>query len=181
MINLIPPKGRKVVVIEYWSRVVTVWAVLVCGAVLVGGILLIPSFVLLRSELSAVSTESSALKASGTNAAGIEATVKEANELAGLLAQEGIGAVMLSDVVSSIDADVPRGVSLSSYVVKRDGTNIQAVQVSGVANSRETLTMFRDALEQDPFFERAEVPISDLVLGTDLPFTITITMANIAS
>ena len=48
------------------------------------------------------------------------------------------------------------------------------MKLSGVAASRDALTLFESTLEADPLFEEASVPISDLVRGSNLPFTMTI-------
>jgi len=178
MINLLPPQARKAVTREYWLRVVTVWALLLAVGCIACGLLLMPSYVLLQAHLAAVTTEAGALENAGGDAFEAEARIKEANLLAEELADNS-ATVTLSGIIMSIDqARKSASITLNAYAVERTTEGLETVHVQGVARTREALLAFQEALEAEPLFETATVPIANLVRGTNLPFAMTITLAD---
>jgi len=176
MINLLPPRGKKVMHREYWFRVGTVTALLMAVAFAVGFVFLVPTYVLVRSQSEALLMEVGTLPDMRSKEESAEMLVKETNALATELNRVPYEQ-KLSDVLASVDRVVGTGISISRVVASRTENGVAGIDLTGNAASREALISFRDALEEDPLFARADVPISDLVRSEGLPFTMSITLA----
>lgn len=180
MINLVPPTARKTLKREYWGRVVAVWSVLLIGMSVVTVLLLIPLFVLLRSQTAALSvaTQTGVVQSEQGDTAKAAAIVKEANALITELAKP-LPMQSIEILLSAIREAVPQGVVLRNYKIAReeDGS-IRTVSVQGSAESRDSLSAFRVALEASPFIKSATIPLSDLARESELPFSMTIVLTS---
>jgi len=174
MINLIPPPARERVAHEYWARVLTVWALLLGIAGIVSGFTLFPTYILLSTQHAALKSEADAFTSMGNKGATTEVVIREANTLAAALARVG-EKDRLTDILTALDASLNESIELRVHSLARDEEGrVGTFRVAGVAKSREALTSFRSSLEARPEFEKAEIPISDLVHDTDLPFDMNI-------
>lgn len=64
---------------------------------------------------------------------------------------------------------VPRGITLSTITI--DGKNSET-SINGKANDRNTLLEFQSQLENSPYFDATELPLSSLTNPTDISFVI---------
>lgn len=178
MINLIPPSARDRVVHEYWSRVLTVWALLLGIAGVVSGCMLFPTYILLSTQYNALQAEADAFASMESRGGATEVVVREANTLAAALVRIG-EKDQLSDILRALDESLNDSIQVTAHVLTRDEEGrVSTVEVSGIAKTRESLTSFRGSLEAHPQFLRAEIPISDLVRDIDLPFSIDIVVTE---
>ena len=179
MINFLPPDAKSEVQREYLVRTVGVWAVLVSAVAIVTTVLLVPTYVLLTHQLDALALEvataddESHAEAYTTARAALADTHTLALQLD--MSRTGPTASEALHEVQRIQTDAIR-VSGFSYAHTDDAE--QTMEVRGIAATREALAGFAAALERNPLFARAEVPVSDLAADYDLPFTITITIAD---
>ncbi|MBI4086689.1 hypothetical protein HY416_01760 [Candidatus Kaiserbacteria bacterium] len=179
MINFLSPEAKQAVKREYFTRVVSVWMLLLAAVATVGAALLGPTYVLLIRQLDALSQEIITLeKESDTEQyLATREALSGAHDLALQLAVSYSGPTpsqILTEVrKSQTDAIVIYGFSYERAVGRPD-----AVTVRGTASTREALAQFTAALERNPLFARAEVPVSDLASDRELPFTLTIVLAE---
>ena len=167
------PQARKKVTREYWFRIGTVWALLVTVAFLISTVFLLPSYVLLKAHLSAAELEAQTLTDVERDVVNTEVLIKEANFFAGELAG-GAEGEDFTIIVEALDTALSSDIELRTFTLVRTEDGVEEMKLSGVAASRDALTLFESTLEADPLFEEASVPISDLVRGSNLPFTMTI-------
>lgn len=135
----------------------------------------VPTFILINAQIQAVelTAEKEAAK---------EDIIKQADEdvkhTQVLLAQLKKTVVRQReiDIVSEIEKSTSENVELKNFSIDNMGVKTDSILVQGVAKTREDLARFKSALVASPMFDKAEVPIADLVRDTDLPFTVTLTL-----
>jgi cytochrome bd-type quinol oxidase subunit 2 len=179
MINLIPPEALKEVKKEYWIRVFSVWAVLVGFAFLIIAILHVPVYHLLGTQKDSYQDAYTTANEQTSEFKIAEDSIKNANAVATLLTKKN-EQTPFSYVIATIDSLVPNGVVIASYSLTRKDGGLSTIAISGVATGRSTLTSFKNAIENDPLFKVASIPLSDLTKDKDIPFTLTI-MPNATS
>ena len=173
MINLLSEKIQRSLRMAYYARLATVVAFLFVLAVSAGAALLAPSYFL---ALSAESAAQSSLNVSAQSLAaggGVPDTVALAHDAEEVsLMKSYPRPPRVASALSALTMDLATGVSLSSVSVTPDDTGASSVSVSGTAGTRDDLLAFSDALKGDGRFSGVSVPLSQLVSGTDVPFTL---------
>ena len=175
MINLIPLRARADVKAEYWIRVVSVWLFLIGFALLITAVLLFPSLSLVQSQLEVY--ENSYIHASEENESNkkLESSISVANKVAQKLVQAG-DSRLFTELLSDIDTAADSTITLESVLIGRVDGGVDAIQITGNADSRGALVHFRDALEVYDSFVSIELPLSNLAKDRDIPFNITVTV-----
>ncbi len=178
MINLIPPQARKQVRIEYWVRVVSVWMLLLAVASFICALLLIPSLVLIQSQLKAF--EGAYKTASDQNDAykALEKEVRDANTIARQLVSIDV-TPLFTQFITDIENTAAKKVVLRSIDGKRNEEGfVEEIKVSGVAPTRTSLVAFKEELTKLDAFESVHLPLSNLAKDKDASFNIVITISN---
>ena len=177
MINLVSADVRKEAMWEYWTRVVSVWAFLLSGAMFVVVALLIPTYVLTNIQLS--TTQQSNAKSTGSEEEFkvYDTGIKEANALATQLMGES-NTLRISEVLGALKIASGQEILLKHLIIEREGILIQNITVEGVAESRLALSEYKKNLERAPLFSTANVPTSDLARVNNLPFAIKVMLAD---
>ncbi len=173
MINLIPPAARAKIVKEYWFRVIAVWMFLLGTGCLIVASLLLPTYMLLRSELTTLRNQVM------DNEVKVASFSTSAAELTKAMEQTR---VLLTGGVMTPATTFDRALSeLAGTAVQINATQFNfstssvTIMITGVANTRTDLATFRDVVEGSPLFSNAVLPISSLIKDRDLDFTMTIT------
>lgn len=174
--NLLPSDRARSLQGEYRLRLVTVIAVSIAVLVLIHGVLLVPSYMYAAGEVATRAkhlAELSALAAAGDERPLSEREAEvaaEATSLSSLLSSAG-AADVVRDLLALPHAGVRvTGVSVSPALAGAPST----MTVTGVANTRESLKRYRDALADLPFVDKADLPLSVYAAEADLPFTISL-------
>lgn len=181
MINLIPPSAQKQVTREYWVRVASVWLFLLGTALLIVSILNAPVYVLVRSQLGTYLQEFTLANNQSETYKSSEATIVKSNSIAQLLTKsEQI--TPFSEIIDELEtqATAGGGVSITSFNLSRKDGIIAPMTITGVADSRLQLSEFRDALEKNPRFESATLPLSSFAKDKEIPFSVTLTPRKVA-
>jgi len=175
MTNLIPPEAKTELVRLYWIRMVSVWGLLWSASLLVGSLLLYPTYLLIT----------------GTNAAYVEtaAQVSERTEAHGLLVanlnrsnQEAVAIVRaanevsLSDLLQDIWSVNEEGIDITSVELMRGVGEIAPIRLMGEATNRQSLALFRNRLEALPYVTEVNLPIENLAGNQDITFNISVTI-----
>lgn len=176
MINLIPPVAKKKILIEYWTRVVTVWIGTLSAVMVIWSVALLPAYVLITTQTKVFARDSAEIQAEvdgyNTDVARLIDTSSKATRL---LAQKD--ALVLSETINHLETLVQNGVSINSYEVGRvSATELRPITITGRAATREDLANFRETLLSDPKIESALLPLSNLARDRDITFSITITL-----
>ncbi|MEL6805041.1 MAG: hypothetical protein AAFO91_14800 [Bacteroidota bacterium] len=179
MINLIPHSARAQIKTEYWLRAVTVWSFMLAFALLLIFALQLPTYVLVISLDEALRTQINTAAATQGEFADLEQQVIDTNNLVVHLTEQEQQTVRFSELMYELDAISPAAVQLMQFDMRRADGRIEAIEVVGRANSRTALSNYRDRVEAHELFGAAELPISNLAKDSDIPFSMTITMAEI--
>lgn len=175
MFNLLPKTEKDAIRREYRRRLFTVilWGIAV--STLVASLLLIPSFVLSRQREEAASARVLALsrRADAEKSAQVSAELAEVSTLLTLLATRA-PTPSVFDVVRTIAAKRPPGVSFENIAFAPFSQGTFGVQISGVAENRAALVAFNRALETAGTFTRVELPLSNLAKSEDITFSINV-------
>ncbi len=177
MINLIPPEGHKVMRREYLLRAWSTILLLFSCVVIFLTIALIPAYVLTNAQIKAFELETEQKNGNDDIYANVEKEVQVANSMLNQFKTPS-PSMFSSAVIEEIKNSAPASIAFSTFQVNTTGVVIDTVQIQGVAPTREALAQLKLKLEASPMFEKAEVPIADLAKDTNLPFTITITLAQ---
>jgi len=174
MINLIPPAAKQNLKREYMFRVATVWLWLLTFAVLVGIAFAVPVVMLINLQQSALTNDSSSASQMKESLAEAEAAIKETNVLARHLSEHEAADKYLT-YIDTLDEIAPAGIRLTEYNISHNSEGVPTIAVSGVAASRASLSKLVDAIEANPDFTAAKLPIDSLAATTNINFNLNIT------
>lgn len=179
MINFLPPEAKSAVKREYVVRTISVWALLLAIVALVGAVLLLPTYVLLTREFDALAIE--VVRTENDASTQAYEAAHTALEKAYTLALQ-LGVVFRGPTASEVLREVQKvqlsPITISGFSYEHTGTKVEKVEIRGIAATREALAEFSAALERNPLFARAVVPVSDLAEDHNLSFTLTIALAQ---
>ena len=173
MINLVPPQGHIALKHEYILRVASVYGFLLGGVFFASAALMIPTYVLVSTQLTGARDESSRIEETKAAFDMAFGEIKIANTAMAQLRKESDG-IPVSDVIVEIVKSAPRGISFTTFQAVREGAELKQIQIQGRATNRSTLASLKSALEASTLFTQAIIPISDLARDTDLSFVVTV-------
>jgi hypothetical protein len=175
MINLIPPEAKKRIILEYWTRVVSVWGAALIAALIAGICIMVPTYVLITIQIGA--NESSS-KAASEKVSEYETSTKElaaANQRAKAVVDSANG-TLTSDQIHLIRSHESAEVVVSQITVNRAKDGFSPILVAGEARNRKALAIFRDELLAEPNVEAVDLPISNLAKDKDIQFNLSVTI-----
>ncbi len=177
MINLIPPNGHTALKHEYVLRIASVYGFILGGVFLASAALMVPTYVLTSAQLKTAHQSNEEMEL--TKAAFAEAAdeIKRVNAVMSVLRIEE-NPIVYSEIIEEVIRSTSEGITLATFRAAQVNTTLNTVVVQGTASNRRSLSSFKDALEASPLFETAQLPISDLARDTNLPFMVTLTMAQ---
>lgn len=170
MINLIPPKAKKIVIREYWTRAGAVWLLMFSFAFLIMAFLSVPTYILLRSLESAMASQIDYAKAEQGSYKESESTIKNANALINHL-NRSEAQMSFSSLLGELDTVAGAGVTLTEFgFVEEDGA-LKQISLLGHADTRVLLSSFRDRLVAHNLFLSVDLPLSNLAKDRDITFS----------
>lgn len=177
MINLIPPVGHATLKREYLLRVGSIYGFMLGGICIAGVALLIPTFVLVHSQLSTSEQALPQMTEEAEEFRASELTIKETNVLILQLAKSKSD-TSASVAIENIVALSSSYIEFKTFQLEKNNGVIKDIVVQGNATSRTELAAFKNRIGESPFFKSAQIPISDLARESDLPFVLTVTIAT---
>lgn len=171
MINLIPPRAKKVLLTEYRLRVLSVVMLVVSAASLVALALSVPTSILLARQTQSFINNGDLTREIGEERKRITEELSKTRSLIDHLSRT-VKITPYSKIISDLDSLAGSGVSIDQFAFD----NRSKLVITGVASTRTELSFFRDRLEERKDFRTIELPLSSLVKDADLPFSITITL-----
>lgn len=177
MINLIPPSGYKTVRYEYYLRVASTIGMLFAGVFILLSVALIPMYVLLDAQINAFAIEQAQQM---ENEDAFTVADHEVNLAREMLAQlkRGEDTPAPSEIITEVRAVAPPNIIFTNFIMNTSDGAMDKIQIQGQAPTREALANFKTALESSPRFGLVELPIADLARDENLPFAISIELAQ---
>lgn len=175
MINLIPPPAKKKVVAEYWTRTISLWAILGGTALLLVTTLFIPLNIYVTNQEAYLTTILASREADKSNHEQNSALLTHANEKAEILLKRKYE-YHFYELLPLLESIAESKVDLEDVTLNQ--TKDPVLSVGGIALTRQALVAFRDELEQQVDFLAVDLPISNLIEESDVEFNIKITLAT---
>lgn len=173
MVNLLPPPVKASVIRAYYLRLGALTLLLISLALLVGGLLLLPSYFL--AQASAENGERYLVALEETvglkERAGAGATMSALAERVRIL-KEYAGTPMTTSLVDTVVGAKPKSVSINRISWE---ASTATVKVSGTAATRDALLAYVAALEESPLLSGVVLPLSQLASDRTIPFSISAT------
>lgn len=177
MINLLPPKGKKAVKLEYYLRVATTYLFLLSATTIVVGTLFVPTMFYIWFQMDIYRSELSTDEAA-TKLEMVEEEFTLANDVSDLLLEDE-SYRGFKEVYDNIFALTGEGVEVNNISATKNKGVIKTVSVSGKADDRNSLIAFRDRLNGHEYFDEAKLPISDLAQNKMIQFSIEVTTSDL--
>jgi hypothetical protein len=175
MINLIPPTAKKGIRLEYWLRVVTMWFVLLIGALIGSIAVMAPAYVLIDLQIDASAESSLAASQKIASYEAVANELKQSNVEAKAVI-DTTSYVPISDYVALVRSLEGTNISVSEIIVSRSKDSFSPIQVKGEAVDRQSLAKFRDDLLAQPVVASVDLPISNLAKDRDIQFNLSVTV-----
>lgn len=167
--NLLPPEEKKSVRLEEYRRIISFFGMGAVAILIIGLVLLAPSYIFLVMARSNVSEQASA-----------EAILADKLNLREAFSAATETGVLLKDVRLFLDRRAHASELVKTFFVSSDLLRVDAlsivksgeVAISGFAQTRDDLLNFQKQLQDSQMFENVSFPISDIIRSTDIHFTI---------
>lgn len=177
MINLIPKKEKKDVLMEYRLRLGVVATLAVASLVISNLILLAPSYFLAASKYNSISAQLAAIESKQGAVVQVKdanAYIKSINKKIDIFMQKGV-AVPASPPQVILSILNIKGAEIKIQGFTYDGGVGQGrLVITGNAANRDSLAGFVEKLKSDPAFAKVDLPISSYVKSTNIDFSIVV-------
>ena len=176
--NVLPEKQkdsvRKISVVRRASVGLSAFAI----CCLVSTILLLPSYFFSISTMDFADQRLEAFDAANPQIASqnLDTTVTDINTKLTLLSRAQSNYQVHAKVIQSLLSDRTGGITLSRMIYTEKNLTSRTLEVHGTAATRDDLYTFKSALDADPNFAKADLPISYFIGDANINFIITITM-----
>lgn len=175
MINLIPNIAKKKLVVEYWTRVVSVWLLLWSVALVVSALILFPVQVLIEGQISVQEASATEAYQKVAGYENVSSDLANTSLQASWIIKES-RLHSFSSLISLFGSLQGEGVYINEIQLGREQGGMSPVVLLGQSDSRHQLASFRERLLSDLLIESVDLPISNLAQDKDITFTITVVL-----
>lgn len=175
MTNLIPPESKKQLVRLYFVRLVSAWSLLWSVALLVGALLLYPTYLLITGTSDAYAQTAQSVNARTAEYDLMVGELNRSNEEAKSIIK-ATDAPQFSSLLADIWNANGQGVSINSVDLSAENRVVAPYVLQGVATDRQSLALFRNRLEALPYVTEINLPIENLAGNQDIDFVISVTV-----
>lgn len=172
MINLIPNEEKKKMVRGFYYRAATVFLFALSITMLIASITLLPSYFFSREKksLNSKKLDTQAAQVGSLKDQEVFAAVSNLDRELTLIEKAGKNKFLPSErVIKAIILRKVKDVKITQFSFNESREEMK-VGINGTASSRETLLLFRQALENDPSFKKVDLPISNFIKGSNIKF-----------
>ena len=176
VVNLLPIKNQRTVAWEHRRRVLLVVLLFVIFSVVLLGLFLAPSLMVTWSAIKGYKEQLVATK----TLVDLQRRQSGLGELTDLqtraeLLKEVLSQRSFTSILQDITPRIPNDISLLQVAYSAQGNEI-TVALKGVAETRNALISFGDALRSSALFSHVDVPVSSLARSTDIDFDVTLVL-----
>lgn len=178
VVNVLPGKEKKLIIKEYWKRFIIVFMFLLSSLIFIFILLLLPSYFFSLSKQNLIEARLEEFNANNKDLSGLDLnnTITDINTKLNLLASNNPKYSLYNDVLNVVLSNRINGITFSQLLFNQTKDKGLNIEVHGQALDRTTLRNFKAALDNNPKVATTNLPISDFLEKTDLPFTISIVM-----
>ena len=175
MINLIPIEEKKEIKTDFMFRFLTVFFSVLCCAIFILLIMMSPSYIVSLEKKNFINQKLNTQKNEVMPEIDQKAliSIKDLNNRLKLLENARENDFIFSErVINEIMYKKLPGIKINRFFYQTDFLEGKKVSITGIAKNREQLLLFRQALEEDVLFKNVDLPISNFVKGSDIPFNL---------
>ena len=170
MYHLLPTEDKKKIIAEYRARLLAGIFLLLSVSAAVLFAALIPSYFLASARRDAAAKELSAVSAKNDPDAENKLIAEIASARSEAILLSPLSSMTVFDALHSAVLKKPADIKLDGFYFKAQDTGV--VHISGVADTREALARYENALRSERIFTSVELPISSFASSRDINFTI---------
>jgi len=177
MINLIPQDAKRAITIEYWIRVSIVWLFLLGGVTLAAAFLLLPVYKLVSEQVRIYEGDATVAMSDISKNDLSSGTLIKAGVQAGLV-NKLADRERFTAVITFLRTFETPSVKIERLSLRRTGSALAPIELTGTALTRQALADFREALLTNERIASVVLPIANLAQDKNITFTITLTLAS---
>lgn len=175
MINLIPIKEKKEIRKDFYYRFLTVFFVMLGFLVFIFLVAISPAYIISFEKKVSTSKNLEIQKNEVMPEIDQQAqiAIKDLDARLTLLEKARKNGYVFSEkVINEIILQKVPGIKINSFSYQNDSLDGRKVNIAGIAQNREQLLLFRQALEEDSLFKNVDLPISNFVKGNNIEFNL---------
>lgn len=178
MTNLLPNKDITALKKLYWLRFTAIAFTMAALLLVVGTVLLLPSYILLLGQTNAYSETFLETEREQQDVSLLMSAIRDANALATEI-ESNKNELSFFETLQAVRVLGGDAISIDTffYEYKKNLNEPDQILLYGVAKDRASLTQFSRAVQSDERFSEAIVPIQNLAGDKDVAFTITAVLA----
>ncbi len=189
MINLLPENEKQKIRKEYHLLVLSVWLPVIFIILGIAIFSFLPSFFLSGQQYGKIFAESQTkeIMTKQSQALEMKRNVNDANMKIALLLKNSTSTESVRSLFDEIVENRPAGVYITGFSFDRNAgvrppkgkkTAPPSIVLQGRADDRAALLSFVDILNKKKEFSSVDLPLSNLISGTNLPYTLNITVTS---
>ncbi len=177
MINVLPYKEKESLRREYWMRFFSVVFVLLSLTLLCLCVLLLPSYFLSTTKESLAQESLMRWNREHGEQALFETStiISEANQKLVLL-KDATPSIVSEGAIAPLLALRTSGITFSHLIYNKQFDGVETLEVRGTAETRESLRVFKQALDESGYFSSVEIPLSSFIERSNIPMNISIVL-----
>jgi hypothetical protein len=174
MLNFLPQKNKNQVIYEYLLRITIFLSLFIFVSSLILISLFLPSFFYTKLKDTSINNQLELAKQKNLNN-GVDPIVfiKNVNRLSVALSDNST--VQYSDIIDKVMSLKNKDIKILSISISEDNSSGgKKVLINGIANTRDSLTLFDKDIRVDGFFNTVVFPISNFIKSTNSEFSATL-------
>ncbi len=180
MSNLLPPSQKQDILRLYRKRLVSIALLTFVGLLMSAFVLAMPSLLYLKSSEIVLTAKRDTLSGYETSsiARTLSTAVADVNSRLAVFPATETASPLIADFVNPVLLAKSNSIHLVGFSYEKGAKlNEAKVKVTGTADSRVALLAFTDRLKKVGSFSDVNVPITNFILDTNVPFTVSATVS----
>ena len=100
--------------------------------------------------------------------------IKKTNKLSTVLSDDVN--LAMTDIVNKVISLKNKNIKILSISISSNIANGETILINGIANNRDSLTLYKEDIENDGFFEKVVFPVSNFIKNSNSEFSATLTI-----
>ena len=176
-LNLLPDEDLRSIGYEKLSRFFIIIFVNLAVIIIVGAVLMLPSYFFITfqgsEEAQQVETAKKSIEAKRVQEA--EEIIRATNAKLKILSEEGLQARSLSSYLEALSRHVPSGLRVEQLSY---GGSDNKMELAGNATTRDIFLSFLSSLRTDASFPEVHSPVTNILRDKDVDFILSLTLSN---
>ena len=179
MFNFLPQINKKEVISEYLMRFFSLLLLFVFLSILVLISFFSPAFFLAKYKGDVISSQLATVKQQNVDKTTDPILfIKNVNRLLVSMSDSGNSNISDAYIINKIIKLKNKDIKVLSLDIKTDSNYNRTIVLGGVANTRDSLTLFEKDIKTDGFFDSVIFPVSNFIKSSDSQFSVTLTYKN---